>query len=160
MNLTIEEKRARKRAYDQRNREKFSARVRAYNQSNREKIKARRRAYHQRNREKVTAKQRAYHHRNREKLLAQKRWKWKLSTQRLQETEAGRRKPSVCEVCGRKGRIVFDHCHQKNNFRGWLCNDCNIVLGLVGDNPNRLRMLIAYLERTKDYISLQLTLPI
>ena len=79
---------------------------------------------------------------------------------RQQEADAGRPRPSCCDVCGAvRERIVFDHCHQRGIFRGWLCDDCNIILGHAHDDPDHLRMLIAYLERTKNLIPPQLTLP-
>lgn len=76
-----------------------------------------------------------------------------------QERKAGRAKPETCEVCGGAEKVSFDHCHQRGIFRGWLCYACNRALGCVKDDPNRLRKLIVYLERTKDFISPQLTLP-
>lgn len=81
----------------------------------------------------------------------------------LQQAEALRPKPKCCEVCGDdKVRIEFDHCHERGIFRGWLCSHCNIILGHARDDPNRLRKLIAYLERTKDLttpLAPQLVLP-
>jgi hypothetical protein len=41
----------------------------------------------------------------------------------------------------------FDHCHTTGRFRGWLCRNCNVTLGLVGDDPNKLRALADYLEK-------------
>lgn len=55
-------------------------------------------------------------------------------------------KPDTCEVCGRGGKICFDHSHANGEFRGWLCNHCNLVLGHVGDDPVLLRKLADYLE--------------
>ena len=60
---------------------------------------------------------------------------------------AKRTRPSLCEVCGRSDVIVFDHCHQTNKFRGWICKKCNGVLGYVDDNVEILKKLIAYLEK-------------
>lgn len=40
-----------------------------------------------------------------------------------------------------------DHCHTSNKIRGLLCNNCNLALGGVRDNPATLRRLMAYLER-------------
>jgi integrase len=78
---------------------------------------------------------------------------------KILETRAGRKKPTRCEVCGEsRVKIHFDHCHQSGRFRGWICFHCNAALGHVRDNPNRLRKLAAYLERTK-LVPPQLTLP-
>ena len=65
-----------------------------------------------------------------------------------QESIAGRPKPANCELCGEFHlRIVFDHCHSSGEFRGWLCDRCNKVLGIVKDSPELLRVLANYLER-------------
>lgn len=73
---------------------------------------------------------------------------------------AGRPRPTVCDACGRSDdRIVFDHCHKRGHFRGWLCDRCNRVLGVVADDSNVLIKLLAYLARTKGLVSPQLTLP-
>jgi len=66
------------------------------------------------------------------------------------ELLAIRPKPDFCDICGEGGRIVFDHCHKRGHFRGWICDRCNRALGAAGDNIRLLRMLVAYLERTKD----------
>jgi hypothetical protein len=72
---------------------------------------------------------------------------------------AGRPKPECCDVCADiTDRTVFDHSHQQGHFRGWLCHPCNIILGLAKDSPDRLRKLIAYLERSRENASPQLTL--
>jgi hypothetical protein len=67
--------------------------------------------------------------------------------------QLGGERPDACEACGNKPQgkrgIMFDHCHKRGHFRGWLCNPCNTALGLLSDDPDRLRKLIAYLERTK-----------
>lgn len=60
--------------------------------------------------------------------------------------DAGRPKPSMCEVCNRGGRIVFDHCHNTKQFRGWICHNCNVVLGLVDDDITTLEKLVVYLR--------------
>ena len=70
-----------------------------------------------------------------------------------QDAAMGRPRPDRCEVCneagywrGRSPHIVFDHCHATGKPRGWLCDRCNKLLGLVKDNPVLLRKLTAYLE--------------
>lgn len=66
---------------------------------------------------------------------------------RKQEAAAGRPKPVICEVCGRTGRISWDHDHLTGKFRGWICHKCNVALGMVEDSPHILRELTAYLEK-------------
>lgn len=59
---------------------------------------------------------------------------------------------SCCGVCrspdpGRvNGQWSTDHNHSTGEVRGILCNGCNLALGHVKDDPNRLRLLAAYLE--------------
>jgi hypothetical protein len=58
-----------------------------------------------------------------------------------------RPKPDTCELCGKKHKkIVLDHCHANGNFRGWICDPCNIALGNVGDDVLILERMIAYLK--------------
>ena len=60
---------------------------------------------------------------------------------------AGRPAPAACEICCRSDlRIVWDHDHASGLFRGWICDHCNKILGLVKDSPATLRALAAYLE--------------
>jgi hypothetical protein len=69
---------------------------------------------------------------------------------RKRERLAGRPKPETCEVCGRGGEIVFDHDHNSNKFRGWLCGRCNTALGMVNDDIVVLEKLIVYLKAHQD----------
>lgn len=54
-----------------------------------------------------------------------------------------------CEICGviLGKSFHIDHCHKTNKFRGLLCSNCNIGIGLFGDDPNRLKAAVAYLIR-------------
>jgi hypothetical protein len=138
MPLTPEERRARQRAAQQRYRERDRNRANSYYWKHRDEIRAKQRERYLSDPDRV----------NRDRL-------------RKLEREAGRPKPESCEICGDSGvRITFDHCHQRDLFRGWICQSCNAILGLARDSPDRLRKVIAYLERTKDLIPPQLTLPI
>lgn len=57
--------------------------------------------------------------------------------------------PDVCEVCGRGGKICMDHDHITSAFRGWLCDDCNLILGRANDDPAILEALLKYLKDKK-----------
>lgn len=58
-----------------------------------------------------------------------------------------------CEACGRtpvgrthqESTLHIDHNHQTGEVRGFLCMQCNVTLGLLRDDPARLRRLIDYL---------------
>lgn len=65
------------------------------------------------------------------------------------ERKAGRRKPSLCEQCGKLGRICFEHDHKTGKFRGWLCHSCNMILGYANDDPDLLVKLAKYLKRNR-----------
>lgn len=67
-------------------------------------------------------------------------------TERQMLAIAGRPRPSTCEVCGRGGKICFDHDEATLLFRGFICNHCNLILGHAKDDPEILRKLAAYLE--------------
>jgi hypothetical protein len=76
-----------------------------------------------------------------------------------QEIKMGRPRPSHCELCGADGKgphghkwvgIVFDHCHKTGTPRGWLCDRCNKVLGLVKDDIALLGRMISYLAESGD----------
>lgn len=55
----------------------------------------------------------------------------------------------VCAICYQSDnkRLAVDHCHETNTVRGLLCQSCNLSLGRMGDDPDRLRRAAAYIER-------------
>ena len=59
--------------------------------------------------------------------------------------------PDVCDVCGgtsTNGKLIaVDHNHVTGEVRGFLCNGCNVAIGFVKEDPERLRRLADYLER-------------
>jgi hypothetical protein len=58
------------------------------------------------------------------------------------------RKLTACEACGAEGDqpLRLDHDHDSDELRGALCNTCNVALGMVHDDPRRLRALADYIE--------------
>lgn len=64
----------------------------------------------------------------------------------------------VCAICkqpekkidGRSHqvqRLHVDHDHKTGKVRGLLCNTCNVILGLVDDDPDYFKLLVTYLEK-------------
>jgi hypothetical protein len=53
-------------------------------------------------------------------------------------------------MCGKppaRTRLNLDHCHARGVFRGWLCWDCNVALGKLGDSIDEaIRRLKKYRE--------------
>lgn len=75
-----------------------------------------------------------------------------LSDARLEGVLSG-----VCEICGAGGRLTVDHDHSccpdkaygktcGECVRGYLCNNCNTVLGVAKDSIESLESMIAYLQ--------------
>jgi hypothetical protein len=78
------------------------------------------------------------------------REKNKQKQRKFREKKAARPRPDHCELCGKQSEeICFDHCHQTNSFRGWLCHQCNQALGLANDSPELLHKMAQYLEQQK-----------
>ena len=57
---------------------------------------------------------------------------------------------SPCACCGKIAILHCDHDHSDGkSFRGWICQQCNSGLGLLGDSEAGLRQALAYLERVR-----------
>lgn len=68
--------------------------------------------------------------------------------QRMEAKQEG-----LCLTCGEKSDpLVVDHCHTTGKVRGMLCRKCNACLGLVGDDPEVLENMIAYLKSGKEMV--------
>lgn len=56
----------------------------------------------------------------------------------------------ICDCCGKKTKLYLDHCHDTKNFRGWLCNNCNVGLSRLGDDVDGIVKAINYLLKNRD----------
>lgn len=57
-------------------------------------------------------------------------------------------KIAVCVICGRGPvKLVHDHDHKTNEWRDWICSQCNVMLGMAQDRPEVLDAGIKYLKR-------------
>jgi hypothetical protein len=59
-----------------------------------------------------------------------------------------------CAVCNEplSSGWVIDHCHLTMKVRGLLHSKCNTLLGLVNEDPKRLELAIAYLNRHNKFL--------
>jgi len=103
------------------------------------------RSYREKHREKIAAKHRAYWQREHVKASS-KVYQNRRNLEKL-ERVAGRPKPDTCEICGKGGKICYDHSHKTGKFRGWLCSRCNLYLGGVQDNIEILNKMVTYLVK-------------
>jgi len=156
---TLEEKRARNRAYNRKryaaNPEKVLARNRKWAIANPENMRANGRRYYAANKEKERDRKHESYAANPKKYLARTN-KYRIAN--IDKARARRRKlqglplptrpkPEFCEMnCGRK-TAHLDHDHITGAFRGWLCRRCNLGLGVLGDTAENLRNGLAYLAR-------------
>ena len=86
----------------------------------------------------------------------------KMSEEQIKEQNIVRPIPSLerpypCDCCHKDivttKTIQLDHCHVKGIFRGWLCKECNISMGNLGDNIEGFIRAIKYLNRTEQKTS-------
>jgi len=54
----------------------------------------------------------------------------------------------ACEICQSTSRLVPDHNHKTGKYRGTLCSNHNVGLGMFQDDVIFLANAIEYLQRT------------
>lgn len=50
----------------------------------------------------------------------------------------------ICPLCDRERRLVVDHCHSKGHVRGFICHNCNTLLGHI-ENKDKMKRIKEYL---------------
>jgi hypothetical protein len=135
MAQTLEEKRAYLREWRRRNPEKQKA---ISQRANAKATPEKRAAQYRRLR---AQNERAFRHRG---LMS----KYGITIEQYETMLAQQR--GVCAVCASApsdGKpLDVDHCHTTNVVRGLLCNPCNMALGLLKDDPLRIRALETYIN--------------
>jgi hypothetical protein len=127
----LEKRRAYKKRWYERNKERVLARTSAYQKADPERTRKYQKAWRDRNQES-------------ERLRAEKK-NWKTNNLPVPT----RPRPAACECCGGNGKraLSLDHCHSTGQFRGWLCDNCNLGIGKLGDSVEALQRALEYLKR-------------
>jgi hypothetical protein len=77
------------------------------------------------------------------------RKKWGKGSNKIRDNKPPEGTP--CDCCGKpmthsgKFAMHFDHDHITEEFRGWLCKQCNVGIGNLGDDLEGLQRAIQYL---------------
>jgi hypothetical protein len=53
-----------------------------------------------------------------------------------------------CAICPKTEDLVVDHCHGTKKVRGLLCRRCNVALGMLDDDADRIEGAARYLRQT------------
>ncbi len=65
--------------------------------------------------------------------------------------------PYPCENCKKpivtSKTLQLDHDHVTLEFRGWLCKECNISIGNLGDNVRGMVQAALYLDRSEKVLT-------
>jgi hypothetical protein len=54
--------------------------------------------------------------------------------------------PDICKICKRKTKLSLDHNHKTGKIRGWICSQCNSIMGFANDDIQRLKNVIQYIR--------------
>jgi hypothetical protein len=67
--------------------------------------------------------------------------------------------PHPCDNCTKPivtaKTLQLDHDHKTHAFRGWLCKECNISMGNLGDNVRGMLRAAVYLDKTEKMLTKQ-----
>lgn len=143
---TVEENRAihlvHTNAWRKRNPERAKEIQRKTRKKNRDHINAFQRAWRAKHPERMKARDRKRYLRRRNAVRAKKYGTTVAEIDRLMLLTA-------CESCGASfeaGSGCIDHCHDTMKIRGVLCKPCNLALGVMFEDPQRLLALARYAE--------------
>lgn len=57
----------------------------------------------------------------------------------------------LCAICHKPDtiKLAVDHCHETGKVRGLLCKRCNMAIGLLDDDPDRIISAALYVKGNK-----------
>lgn len=117
---------------------------------NREKILERNRKYQLAHPEKSKAQMKRWKKENPEKVRSA-RLKYKYGIDLNQYNLMLEEQGGVCAICNRLNyrNLSVDHDHKTGMVRGLLCDQCNVSLGLLGEDIRVIERILIYLNKWK-----------
>ena len=76
---------------------------------------------------------------------SQLKYRYGITLEEYSEMQAAQR--GQCYICNKEAKLFVDHCHDTEQVRKLLCNECNALLGFAYDSPTILRLAASYLEQ-------------
>ena len=145
------------KAYYKRNKELFKQRAKERYALKREAILSQQRERYAEFREDILKKNKEWRDKNPDKLALYHRKKhlgtmYGITIQQFEDmwgVQKGRCANYKCdEVLSKEnGGHAIDHSHRTGKVRAILCRSCNVSLGLMKDDMNKISGLISYIER-------------
>lgn len=135
-----------------------------YYKENKEAIAMKKKKWYLENREKIRTKHKKYYILNGERIEASRKRRYfekygktgkgnccyyKGVYRRLDKQDYNaeyEKQNGKCLICRKKTKLLQDHCHRLEIFRGLLCVKCNIGLGQFNDSVKILQSAIVYLK--------------
>ena len=122
------------------------------------------REYHEKNKDSCYEQTKKWREENRffyvlaQSRRAAKKWGGQPCIATAEELEAAFM--GKCEVCGvpeleLTRKLQMDHSHLTGEFRGWLCHNCNVALGMLKDSREVILNLLLYAQRHENQISIK-----
>ena len=129
------------------------------------------RKYYKRNVTRISEQKIGYRRENKEKVAAGKKeysrkYRFRLALERIakysikegyapciaKEEDIREAFTGFCYSCGvpeaeLTKNLCIDHSHETGKFRGWLCGQCNVALGLLRDSTETILLLAEYAKK-------------
>lgn len=95
--------------------------------------------------ERETLKSKEYYKKNPRTSTKNRWYKYRITEKEYLALLAAQ--DNKCAICFTETDLCVDHNHVTSVVRGLLCSQCNTALGLVKENANTLKNMLAYLSK-------------
>lgn len=135
--------------YRVKNSDRLKEKAKEWKKKNPIKVKATIKKWRVANKKKILVSNRNWYHNNPDKIWGYKlKKKYGITLEDYKNRVLAQK--GLCAICGRPPaqgkRLRVDHCHKTNVVRGLLCDNCNLGIGHLMENPRILLSAIKYIE--------------